>query len=87
MEKVELQSDDQAAAELQDTIMSVVNDLPPVSDNERCDQVTTEVIMNELSISLLNSVIVAAYRIEKKYNEKVCDNRKINVRFTNKQRK
>ena len=87
MEKVELQSDDQVAADLQDTLILDGNSLPSVSDNERCDKVATEVIRTKLSISPPNSVFVAAYRIRKKDNEQAYDNREILVKFTNKQQK
>ena len=84
-EKVELRSDDQAAAELQDTVILGGNALSPVSVNEKCYQVATEVIRTKLSINLDNDVIVAAYRLGKKDNEQDCGNRKNFVRFTNKQ--
>ena len=86
LEKVELQSDDQAAAELQVTVTLGGNALPSVSVNEKYDQVATEVIKTKLNISLPNNVIVAAYRLGKKDNEQTRDNRKIIVRFTNKQK-
>ena len=87
LEKVELQSDDQAAAELQDTVILGGNAVPPVSVNEKCDQVATDVIRTKLRVTVPNNVIVAAYRLGKKDNEQASDNRKILVRFTNKQQK
>ena len=87
LEKVELQSDDQSAAELQDTIILGGNALPYVSDNVRCGQVVKEVIRTKLNISLSNDVIVAAYSIGKKDNDQAPDNRKILECFTNKQQK
>ena len=63
--KVELQCDDQAAVELQDTIVLGGNALPSVSVNEKCNRVATEVIMTKLSFSLPNNVIVAAYKLRK----------------------
>ena len=63
------------------------NTLPSVFDNERCGQVAKEVIRTKLKISLLNDVSVVAYRIGKKENDLALDNRKIHVRFTNKQQK
>ena len=87
LEKVELQSGDQAATELQDTIILGGNALPSVSVNEKCNQVATEVIRTKLSISLPNNVIVAAYGLGKKDNKQARDKRKILVRFTNKQQK
>ena len=65
-EKVELQSDNQAGAELQDTIILGGNALSSVSVIKKCYQVATEVISTKLSISLPNNVIVAAYRLIKK---------------------
>ena len=65
LEKVELQTEDQAAAELQDTLILGGNALPSVPDNERCGQVAKEVIITKLNISLPNDVTVVAYRIEK----------------------
>ena len=68
LEKVELQTEDQLAAELQDTTILSGNALPSVSVNERCDQVAKEVIRSKLSISLPDDVIVAAFMIGKKGN-------------------
>ena len=85
--KVELQSDDQIAAELQDTVILGGKALPSVSVNEKCDQVATEVIRTKLSISFPNKVIVAAYRLGNKDNEQAHNNMKILVRFSNKQQK
>ena len=62
-ERVELQTEDQVSAELQDTIFLGGDALPPVSDNERCSQVAPEVIRIQLKISLYDDVIVATYRI------------------------
>ena len=87
LEKVELQTKDQAAAELQDTIILGGNALTYVSDNERCGQVAKEVIMTKLIISLHNDVIVAAYTKGKKENDQAPDNKKILVRFTKWQQK
>ena len=61
--------------------------MPPVSVNEKCDQVVTENIRTKLSISVPNNVIIAAFRLGKKDNEQARDNRKFLVRFTNKQYK
>ena len=73
LEKVELQTEDQLAAELQDTIILSGNSLPSVSVNERCGLVAKEVVMTKLSISLPDDVIVAAQRIGKKVNDNTPD--------------
>ena len=85
--KVELQTEDQLAAELQDTNILSGNALPSVSDSERCGQVAKKLIGTKLSISIPNDVILAAYMIGKKVNDNSPDKRKIFVRFTNKQQK
>ena len=64
LEKVELQTEDQLAAELQDTIILSGNALPFVSDNERCGQVAKEVIRTKLSISLPDDVNVDSSRLQ-----------------------
>ena len=84
LEKVELQTDDQLATELQNTIILGGNSLPSVSDYERCGQVAKEVIRTKLNISLPNDGIVAAYRIGKKENDQTTNKRKVLVRFTKK---
>ena len=66
LEKVELQTEDQAAAELQDTIFLGGKALPTDSDSERCGQVAKEVTRTKLNISLPDDVILAAFRIGKK---------------------
>ena len=87
LEKVELQTEDQLAAELQDTIILSGNGLPSVSVNERCGQVAKDVIRTKLSINLHDDDIVAAYRIGKKVNDNTPDKRKILVRLTKKLQK
>ena len=60
LEKVELQTEDQAAAKLQNNIILGGNALPSVSDDEMCGQVAKKVIRAKLNISFPNEVIVAA---------------------------
>ena len=52
LKKVDFHTNDQAAAELQDTSLLGGNVLPPVSDNERCGLVAKEVVRTKLNISL-----------------------------------
>ena len=69
-EKLELQSEDQATAELHDTITLGGDILPYVSASESCSVAATEVILTKLKISLVNDVIIAAYRIGKNVTTK-----------------